>query len=137
MKRKGTLLLILMTIMIVMSGCSQITTITEIDFPTLKEKIRNRESFILEVIQTGCTHCEEFSPRLKKILSDYNLTAFSLNLSNLSSEEKKELKKFTEIDGTPTVTFFNKGEEEVMQRISGSASEKEVKRHLKAMDYID
>ena len=137
MKKKGIILLTIFIGILFLTGCSNnLNTVKEIDFVTLQSKIDNKESFILEVIQTGCSHCEEFSPRFRSILGEYNLTGYSINLSNLTEEEKNKLYETTEVEGTPTVCFFKKGKEEVMNKIVGAVSNKEVVTKLKDAKYI-
>ena len=66
MKKKGIILLTIFIGLLFLTGCSNnLNTVKEIDFVTLQSKIDNKESFILVVIQTGCSHCEEFSPRFR------------------------------------------------------------------------
>ena len=137
MKRKGIILLAIFIGVLFLTGCSNnLNTVKEIDFTTLKSKIDNKETFILEVIQTGCSHCEEFSPRFRSVLAEYNLTGYSINLSNLTTEEKDKLYEITEISGTPTVCFFKDGKEQVMNKIVGAVSNKEVITKLKDTKYI-
>lgn len=137
MKKKGFILLTIFIGILFLTGCSNnLNTIKEIDFTTLKSKVDNKETFILEVVQTGCSHCEEFSPRFRSILSEYNLTGYSINLSNLTTEEKEKLQEITEISGTPTVCFFKEGNEEIMNKIVGAVSNKEVITKLKDTKYI-
>ena len=121
MKKKSFILLTIFIGILFLTGCSN-------DL--------NKESFILEVIQTGCSHCEEFSPRFRSVLSKYNLTGYSINLSNLTEEEKSKLYDITEISGTPTVCFFKKGQEEVMSKLVGAVSNKELITKLKDTKYI-
>ena len=137
MKKKSFILLTIFIGILFLTGCSNdLNTVKEIDFTTLQSKIDNKESFILEVIQTGCSHCEEFSPRFRSVLSKYDLTGYSINLSNLTEEEKSKLYEITEISGTPTVCFFKKGQEEVMSKLVGAVSNKELITKLKDTKYI-
>ncbi len=136
MKKKLGMIAILLCSLLVLAGCSSKQTITEIDYQTLKEKINQKETFILEVMQTGCSHCEEFSPRLRSILNDHDLHAYSLNLANLNSEEKAAFKEITYISGTPTTVFFTKGEEETAHKIVGAVPNSEVSSHLKDLGYL-
>lgn len=77
---------------LLLTGCkNSLNTVKEIDFSTLQGKIENKETFILEIVQTGCSHCEEFSPRFREVLSKYDLTGYSINLSNLTEEEKNKI----------------------------------------------
>lgn len=137
MKKKSIGFLIILIGILFLSGCSSnVNTIKEIDFDTLQNKLNNKDTFILEIIQTGCSHCEEFSPVLRKVLGDYNITGYSINLSNLTAEEKEKLYSITDVSGTPTVCFFKDGNEEVMHKIVGATSSKEVYNKLKEANYI-
>ena len=131
-KIMAVILIVISTIMI--TGCSNNNTVTEINFKDLEEKINNNDSFILEVIQTGCSHCEEFSPRFRAVLKTNNLEAYSINIYNLSDEERKEFNDLVTISGTPTVIFFDKGKEE--NKISGAVSNKKLEEELKESGYI-
>ena len=131
-KIMAIILIVISTIMI--TGCSNNNTVTEINFKDLEEKINNKDSFILEVIQTGCSHCEEFSPRFRAVLKTNNLEAYSiniynLNIYNLSDEERKEFNDLVTISGTPTVIFFDKGKEK--NKISGAVSNEKLEEELK------
>ncbi len=137
MKKKLFILTLTMIGCFCISGCTEnLNTIKELEYDQVKEKIDRKESFILEVIQTGCSHCEEFSPRLKKILAENHITAYSMNLHNLTDEQKKEFKEISYVSGTPTVIFFTEGEEETSHKIVGAVSNKNILAHLKDMGYI-
>lgn len=137
MNKKKIIFIIMLVGVLFLTGCkNNLNSVREIDFSTLQSKIDNKETFILEVIQTGCSHCEEFSPRLRSVLANYDLTAYSINLSNLTEDEKNKLYEITEISGTPTVCFFKKGNEEIMNKIVGAVSNKEVITKLKDANYI-
>lgn len=137
MKKKKIIFLVILVGVLFLTGCkNNLNTVKEIDFTTLQNKIENKETFILEIIQTGCSHCEEFSPRFRTVLGDYDLTGYSINLSNLTEEEKNKLYEIIEVSGTPTVCFFKKGNEEVMNKIVGAVSNKEIYNKLKDAKYI-
>ena len=137
MNRKKIIFLVMLMGIFLLTGCkNNLNTVKEIDFATLESKIENKDTFILEVVQTGCSHCEEFSPVFRSVLDKYNLKGYSINLSNLTEEEKSKLYEITEISGTPTVCFFKKGNEEVMNKIVGTVSSKELITKLKDAKYI-
>ncbi len=117
------------------TGCS---SLKEIDYSTFKEKLENKESFILEVVQTDCSHCKEFSPRFDEVLKKYELTAYKIDTQNLSKDEKKEFDSIIYVSGTPTVVFIDEGEEmETYNRISGAVSNKKIIKKLKQAGYIE
>ncbi len=120
-----------------LTGCSNGNSdvITEIDYSRLEDLIDNKEKFILEVIQTGCSHCEEFSPRFKAVLKTNDLTAYSLNLYNLTEGEEEKFDEIASVSGTPTVLFFEDGKEVKDYRISGAVSNSLIEMHLENAGY--
>ena len=136
MKKKIKFLLIGMFI-VFLTGCGNSTnTITEIDYSELENLIENKESFILEIVQTGCSHCEEFSPRFTAVLKTNDLTAYSLNLYNMTDDEREKFSELTtSVTGTPTVLFFEDGKE-TSNRINGAVDNEKIEEHLKDAGYI-
>lgn len=132
--KKIFLLLTVIFSCLLFTGCSSLKTIS---FDELKEKMDNKESFILEVIQTDCSHCKEFSPRFKKVLKENDLTAYQIDTQKLSKDEKKEFDSIIYVSGTPTVVFIKDGKEtETYYRISGAVSNNKVIEKLKKAGYI-
>jgi len=123
-----------------LTGCDNNSYLKEISLDDLYTKVENKESFILELTQDGCSHCASFTPTFKKVLKDYKVTAYNLNISDMSEDEYLDfIENFNNNEslGTPTVMFFVNGHEKTsMNRIVGSASEKEVIRKLTQNDYI-
>lgn len=118
------------------TGCSK-NNLKTISYSELEKKIENKESFILEVIQTGCSACEDFTPRFESVLNDKNVTAYSINLKNMNEEETKKFDEIININSTPTVVFFKSGEEEsVSYRIIGAVSNDKIIQKLKSQGYI-
>ena len=120
-----------------LTGCSNSNVITEIDYNKLEDLIKNEETFILEITQTGCSHCQEFSPRFKAILKTNDLTAYNLNLYNMTKEEQDKFNDLTTVTGTPTVLFFKDGKEMTNTKIVGALSNDEVKKILKRAGFIE
>ena len=111
--------------------------LTEISFNELKEKLNNKEDIILEIVQTGCANCTVFSPRFESVLNEYKIQAYSLNTSYLDEEGKNWLAEY-HVDGTPTVIFFEKGEEtSTLKRLIGSQTKDKIISKLKSNGYIE
>ena len=129
MKKKIKYLLIGILVLI-LTGCSSSKVITDIDYSKLEEMIDNKESFILEVVQTGCSHCEEFSPRFKAVLKTNDEEAYSLNLYNMTDDELKKFNELTtSVSGTPTVLYFEDGKE-TSHKINGAVSNEKIEEFL-------
>ena len=117
-----------------LTGCNDSEVIKEIEYSDLETLIDNKDSFILEIVQTGCRHCEEFSPRFRKVLKDNNVTAYSLNLYNLNDDDMEKFNDLTtSVSGTPTVLYFENGKE-TSNRIYGAVPNEKIKDFLEKID---
>lgn len=147
MKKKNIIVLIICLLLI---GCflgiyflsknsnkQESANLIELTGSTFKEKIENKDSFILLVTKEGCSHCAEYLPVFINVIDKYDITAYKLDLATLSSEEKSYLADIANISGTPTTVFIEKGEEETtLNRIVGSANRKTIETRLKTLKYI-
>ncbi len=109
--------------------------IHEISFSEVVNKIENKDDFILYIKQNGCEHCRAFTPNFVSVLSDNNLEAYALNLSDISEEDNESYEEMFDIDGTPTVLFFDDGNESLI-RISGEQTKANIKSKLEATKFI-
>jgi len=109
--------------------------IKEIGINEVIKKIDNEDDFILYIKQSDCEHCKEFTPTFMGVLRENNLKAYALNLTNLSEEDTKLYEETFTIDGTPTVLFFNEGNESLI-KIEGAQSKTKVKSKLESTGFI-
>ena len=130
MKRK-ILALFLIACCLVITGCAR--TITYKDF---KDKVKNKESFVVEVIQTGCSHCEKFQPVFDKFANKYNIEYVKLNLSNVTGNDGQDLNSKYNIPGTPTILIFKDGMELEEFKISGEVPTSTLEKTFKKAGYI-
>ena len=127
---------ILVFIGVILAGCGN-TSITEITYKDLEKKLENQESFILEIVQDGCSNCESFSPKFDKVLQKHGLTAVSINRAKLSDIDSTKLDNLYNITGTPTVIFIENGEEpSILRRIIGDVNQDKIISKLKNVGYI-
>lgn len=110
----------------------------QLKYDEVMEKIQNKESFILLVSQTTCSHCKEYKPVFKKMLKKNKLTAYYIEYDLLSKEEKKEFVKYINFDSTPVTVFLKNGEESTTaNRIVGAREEEYIIGKLKSNGYIE
>ena len=127
-------ILFLIIVCFSLTGCSDSEVVTEIEYSDLEEMIDNKDSFILEIVQTGCSHCEEFTPRFRAVLKDNNVTAYSLNLYNVNDEDREKFNDLTtSVSGTPTVLYFENGKE-TSNRIYGAVPNEKIEDFLEKID---
>lgn len=109
----------------------------ELTIDELVEKCENKESFILVISQTTCSHCAEYKPRLKKILAKYKIDGYYIEKDLLDEEQTAKLNSIANISGTPTTVFIEEGEEgSTTTRIVGAKGSDAIESRLKAMGYI-
>lgn len=103
----------------------------------LQKKIENKDTFILVVTQENCSHCAQYKPVLKKILKEYDIYAYEVDESKISSEDIGTFTDIANISGTPTTLFFTDGvEKSTATRLVGSVQARKIKQRLEAMGYI-
>ncbi len=129
--KKKILGLILIVCCLVITGCARTITYT-----TLEEKVKNKESFVVLIIQNGCIHCEKFQPVFDDFAEENNIEYVKLNLTNMSSIDGNSLNANYEISGTPTLLIFKNGVEQKELTISGEATKNVLKETFKKAGYI-
>lgn len=113
---------------------TRIKTYTNITYDEYTKKIEEKESFVILLWQTGCSHCEAFEPKLNKIISYFNLNVYGLNLAELSEEEYAKVKNKTFISGTPTMVYIKEGRNS--QKLVGDKDESEILEFLTKIGYL-
>ena len=109
----------------------------ELTYNELEKKINKKESFILIVTRTNCSHCIEYKPVLKEVLLKYNIIAYEIDTEKMTKQENASFKDIANISGTPTTLFIEKGiEKNTSTRIVGSTNSTKIINRFKAMGYI-
>ena len=142
MKKTNNIILIcaiVITILIVLFlaiGKAKEGYLLELNLNKLKEKIENKETFVLCISKTTCSHCNDYKPKLKSIASEYNIDIYYIDVDKYDEEEFSNLISF---DGsTPTTIFIKNGDEETTSnRINGDVSKRKIIDKLKSNDFID
>ena len=145
MKKTVKIFSLFLVLVLLVVGCgkqeetnnTEMEYLKELTFEELEVKLENKEDIILEIVQTGCSNCTAFSPKFESVLNEYEIQAYSLNISYLSDAGADWLELYN-VDGTPTVIFFEKGEEtSTMKRLVGNQSKEKIVSKLKANGYIE
>lgn len=133
---KKILSLSIIFMILLLTGCSK-NYVQEISYKEYKELINNKETFILEIMRTDCSACINFKPKLESVANNYKVEVKYINTDNLTDEENNNLFKDTGITGTPTVIFYNEGNEKTKSsRINGSVSTDKIISKFKANGFI-
>ena len=104
----------------------------------LKEKINNKESFVMIVSRDDCSHCKAFLPVANDVAKKYNITIYDISTTNLSNEDSTYLRNIANVSGTPTTVFIENGEEKnTSNRLVGNVKDYKLIEKLKTMGYIN
>ena len=76
----------------------------------VKEAFDKKETFILVISQTGCSHCAAYLPDLEKILKDSKRSAYVVDIVEETAADKEKFKETFQYNGTPTTFFIKNGE---------------------------
>ena len=113
------------------------TYLKEIKYDEVVNKIEKKDSFVLLLSQTTCTHCMDFKPKLGRVANKYKINIYYLETDLLDEDTYKELKTHFSFNGTPTTVFVIDGEEKTAAtRINGDVSEEKIISKLKSNGFI-
>lgn len=130
-------LCLLLLIVFICSACGS-SKLKSISYSSFKEKLKNKETFFLVVTRDGCQYCEKFVPTVEEVLSEYEVTGYNLNYTDLSDSDKELFDPEYNVDSTPTTIFIRDGEEiSILQRIEGNVSKEKLVAKLKSNGYIN
>ena len=109
----------------------------EIKYDEVIKKVDKKDTFVLLLSQTTCSHCAEYKPKLSRISKKYKVMVYYLETDLLKEKEEKEIKKLFNYSGTPTTVFVIKGyEKTAATRINGDATEEKIISKFKSNGFI-
>lgn len=123
---------------IFLTGCGRkLTTYQEVDYDKLIQMFEQKESFILFIGSTECSHCDLYKLTLDDVIKKYQVKITYVDVSKLEKEEVSKLKSIVNYTGTPTTAFIENGVETSMyDRIDGNKTIDKVVEKLKKKGYI-
>lgn len=143
MKAKKRIIILFITCLVILIGALVFDKINskeylkELKYDEVIKKIENKESFVLCLSQTTCSHCAEFKPTLKKVAKEYKTEMYYIETNLFTEEQNTEFKKIINFTGTPTTVFFTNGEEKTAaNRIVGELSKEKLIKKLKSNGVI-
>ncbi len=114
----------LFLILIGISGCGTTSgKFVSISYEEYKDLIDQKETFVLEMMSSDCTHCKSLKPKLQEVIKEYDIEVKTINTKRLTKKEYQELTSTIGTEATPTIIFYKNGyEETVASRIVGDVS---------------
>lgn len=120
-----------------LTGCSSKNSLESISYDEFKEKIESKENFVAYISRTGCSHCEAYEPILIKVLKDHNLTAYKVNLANVTSAQEKSIKAKVGLKGTPTLIYLKEGKSDIDGSLVGESTYENTEEFFKKIGWIE
>ncbi len=132
----GAIILFLLIIFWLIISNINKTELTEITYDQLVTKINNKDSFVLCISRTTCSHCNDYKPKLNEVAKENSITIYYIDVDKYDEEEFSNLISF---DGsTPTTIFVKNGEEETTSnRINGDVTKSKIIEKLKSNGFIN
>ena len=113
--------------------------LSEISYDEVIEKLDNKDTFVLLISQTTCSHCATYKPKLKDVSNEYEIDVYYIDVDLLEEDEYNELNSRLSFktSGTPLTIFLKNGEETtVANRIQGDSSKDKIIKKLKSNGFI-
>ena len=109
-----------------------------INYKEYKNKINKKDSFILVVSASTCSHCAEYKPKLIKIASKNNINIYYIDYDLESSKDQKEFLDNNKLNGSTPITLFIKNGKQtsLFDRIEGDVSQETAIEKFKKMGFI-
>lgn len=109
----------------------------EITYTEIEKKLENKESFVLIVSQSTCSHCATYKPKIKQIAKEYGFDMYYIDI-DLENKKEEFIQEFHLSGATPTTLFFKNGKEtSVLNRLEGDLANTTVIKNLKELGFIN
>lgn len=114
-------------------------TLNSITYKEIENKITQKESFILVVSKSTCSHCATYKPKLTLIAKEYGIDIFYIDYDKETEENQNKFLKEFNLDGsTPITLFIKKGKEtSLLDRLEGDVSKTKAIEKFKKMGFIE
>ena len=133
----ASILLIILISFLIICNLNSGGKLIKLSYKEVQNKIDNKETFVLVLSQSTCSHCADYKPKLINIAKENNINIYYLDYDTDTYDTEKILKFFNFDGGTPTTFFYKDGEElSLMDRISGDVSKQTLLNKLKKLEYI-
>ena len=110
----------------------------KITYNEIKEKLDNKEDFILIVSRSTCSHCTSYKPKVEQVAKNYKITVYYIDYDEEKKDNQKKLLETLHLDGsTPMTLFINNGKEtSILRRLEGDVEKDKIIERLKELQFI-
>lgn len=132
-------LFVIIVLFFILFNCFNKSNLIELSVNDVIEKVNNKDSFVLCISRTDCSHCRSYKPKLEKISKEYDINIYYIDIDKYTKEQQSEFKKVISFDGsTPVTAFIVDGDETTSSnRIFGNLSNKKIIEKLEKHGFIE
>lgn len=114
------------------------SNLIKLSYEEIIEKVNSKDSFVLVISRTNCSHCANYKPKLKKVSNKYDIKIYYIDTDELDKNTLDNFSKQFSFDGsTPTTLFIKDGEEKTTAtRIEGDVPVERIIDKLKKNGFI-
>ena len=121
---------------LIFTGCNKSKELESISYDELASKIENKDSFVLYVGSSSCSHCASYKPKLETVINDYKLEVYYIDMANLSEAKYNSVMKKVDGEGTPTTVYLERGKTKSSPRIEGDRDSEDIIEFFQDLGYI-
>lgn len=144
MKRKNIVFIVSVALLVIILGVLIFnkylnrSRLIELNVEQVIEKVENKDSFVICISSTDCSHCQSYKPKLDKISKKYDLEIFYIDIDKYSDDEQNKFRNYISFDNsTPVTAFIKEGEETTTSnRLFGNTSSDKIIKKLKNNGFI-
>ena len=102
------------------------TYVKKIRLSEVKDKINNKENFILYIGRESCPYCQKFAPKLAVAIQKTNQTVYYLDNDSKERKDITSLAHDMNIKTVPNLSSFKKGSKENYLKKGSKSSIEEI-----------
>lgn len=114
---------------------SSYSNILTVKLDKVRKMIEDKESFVLLISQTYCSHCIAYKPVYNEVMSMNDLLGYDLDIATLSEADFNKFKALFDVSSTPTTLVFVNGEQQEEIKI-GTLTKEDLTTYLKKYKII-
>ena len=132
------LIIIVASLLIISILNPQKGNLISLNYKEITEKVKKKESFILIVSRSTCSHCAEYKPKIESIAKKYNIDIYYTDYDLDTKDNQEKFLDEYKLDGSTPITIFIKDGKQtnLFDRIEGDVSKETAIEKFKKLGFI-
>ena len=132
------LIIIVASLLIISILNPQKGNLISLNYKEITEKVKKKESFILIVSRSTCSHCAEYKPKIESIAKKYNIDIYYTDYDLDTKDDQEKFLDEYKLDGSTPITIFIKDGKQtnLFDRIEGDVSKETAIEKFKKLGFI-